>query len=61
METQSLSGSMPQNRIIEEAGLRTERMALKIMKEQGAAVMKLLETAAVITDPSLGSKIDILA
>ena len=61
MENQSLSSEIPQNRVMEEAALRIEGKVLGNMKEQGAAVMKLLEAAAVITDPELGNKIDILA
>ena len=60
MENQSLSSVTSQNRVMEEAALRIEGEALGNMKEQGAAVMELLETAAVITDPELGGKIDIL-
>ncbi|QQO09409.1 YjfB family protein [Breznakiella homolactica] len=52
---------MAQDRLLEAAGLQVQKMALGDAKEQGAALMKLMDSASVITDPAMGNKIDILA
>ncbi len=48
-----------QQRTMEIAALGVEKMALGGFKEQGAALIKMIESASVITDPNLGNKIDI--
>lgn len=52
---------MSQTRMQEEAAIRVEAMSLNAMKEQSAALDKLLQSAQVITDPTLGNSIDISA
>jgi hypothetical protein len=52
---------MSQARVQEEAAVRVEAMGLSAMKEQSAALTKLLESAQTITDPGLGQKINVIA
>ena len=52
---------MSQGRVLEEAGMRVQAMGLDAMKEQSAALQKLLQSAQVITDPRLGNTIDLSA
>ena len=61
MDIQSASVSMSQARLQEDAGVRVQAMALDAVKEQAAAVEKLISSVQVITDPSLGQSINITA
>jgi hypothetical protein len=61
MDIQSASVNMGQARVQEEAAARVASMGLSAMKEQGAALAKLLESAEVITDPRLGQNLDLTA
>jgi hypothetical protein len=61
MDIQSGSVGMSQGRVLEEAGMRVQAMGLDAMREQSAAVDRLLQSADIITDPNLGSKIDVSA
>ncbi|MDR1903895.1 MAG: putative motility protein [Treponema sp.] len=44
----------------QEAAVKVQAMALQGAEEQAAALMKLLDSATVITDPNLGNQVDIL-
>jgi hypothetical protein len=61
MDIQSASINMSQGRVLEEAAIRVGAMGLSAMKEQSAALVKLLESAQVISDPGLGQNINVLA
>ncbi|GHV95134.1 hypothetical protein AGMMS50293_14540 [Spirochaetia bacterium] len=61
MDIQAAATNMSQTRMQEEAAIRVEAMSLNAMKEQSAALDKLLQSAQVITDPTLGNSIDISA
>jgi len=52
---------MSQGRLQQDAAVHVQKLALDGAKEQGAALAKLMESVPVITDPSLGNKINILA
>jgi hypothetical protein len=53
--------NMNQGRVMEEAAVRVTAMGLGAMKEQSAALSKLLESARAVTDPALGQNVDISA
>jgi hypothetical protein len=61
MDIQAASINMSQSRLREDVGVRLESMSLDAMKEQAAALDKLMQSAEVITDPNLGSTVDISA
>ena len=52
---------MSQAGLREEAGVRVEAMGLSTMKEQSAALVKLLQSAQAVSDPSLGQRVNLLA
>jgi len=52
---------MSQARVQEQAAVQVQAMGLDMMKEQAAALEKLLSSAQPITDPNLGQNINILA
>jgi hypothetical protein len=60
MDIQKLSMGLALQKTQEQAAVQVQRMALNTMKEQGAALMKLLESDTVITDPNLGNRVNIL-
>ena len=60
MDIQSLSSGLAQTRVEEEVAVRLHAMAMQSMKDTGAELEKLLETANIITDPSKGNFLDIL-
>jgi hypothetical protein len=61
MDIQSLSTGLSQQRVQETAAVMLEGKAIAGMKEQGEAVMKLLNSAApFITDPALGNRMNTL-
>jgi len=61
MDITALSTMMSQGRLQQDAAVQVQKLALDGAKEQGAALAKLMESVPVITDPSLGNKINILA
>jgi hypothetical protein len=61
MDIQAASMNMSQAGMREEAAVRVEAMGLSAMKEQAAALAKLLESTQAVTDPGLGQKIDVTA
>lgn len=44
-----------------EAGMKVAGMAMSNQKQQGEAVMNLLNASQIIKDPALGKTVDILA
>ena len=52
---------MNQGRLMEEAGIRVQAMGINAMKEQSAALTKLLQSAQTVTDPRLGGNVNIVA
>lgn len=51
---------MAQNRVQEEAAVRLQAMAMKNLKDTGADLARLMESAQIITDPSKGNFLNVL-
>nr|AXS01221.1 hypothetical protein [uncultured bacterium] len=61
MDIQSASVNLSQSRLQEQAAVQVQEMALDTVKEQAAALDKLLQSAQVITDPNLGRNVNVIA
>jgi len=61
MDIQALSVNMSQARVQEQAAVKVQAMGLDMMKEQAAALEKLLSSAQPIIDPNLGRNISLIA
>jgi len=61
MEIQSAAVNMSQARLQEQAAVQVQAMGLDSMKEQAAALDKLLSSAQPVTDPNLGRNINVIA
>jgi len=61
MDIQSLSVEMSQARVQEQAAVQVQAMSLNLIKEQSAALEKLLTSVQLITDPNLGQNINLIA
>ena len=61
MDIQSASVSMNQAKLQEQAAIQVQAMGLDAMREQSAALEKLLSGAQIVTDPNLGQNINIIA
>jgi len=61
MDIQTLSVNMSQARVQEEAAVQVQAMGLNMIKEQAAALEKLLSSVQPITDPNLGRNINLIA
>ena len=61
MDIQSLSMEMSQARVQEQAAVQVQAMSLNLIKEQSAALEKLLTSVQLITDPNLGQNINLIA
>jgi hypothetical protein len=61
MDIQSLSVSAGQTRVQEQAAVQVQAMSLNTMKEQSAALEKLLSSVQPITDPNLGRNVNLIA
>jgi len=60
MDIQRTAVDTAQNRVQEEAAVRLQAMALKTMKETGADLTRLMESAQSITDPAKGNFLNVL-
>jgi hypothetical protein len=60
MDIQSASVSLSQARLQEQAAVQVQAMGLNAMKEQSAALEKLLASAQII-DPNLGQNLNVIA
>jgi len=60
MDIQSLSVKMSQAKVQEQAAVQVEAMGLNMIKEQAAAINKLLSTVQSIVDPNLGKNVNLL-
>jgi hypothetical protein len=49
---------MSQDKLQEQAGVQVLSMAMDTVKDQAAALDKLLQSVQVVTDPSLGQNVD---
>ncbi|MBN2812069.1 MAG: YjfB family protein [Spirochaetales bacterium] len=61
MDITSLSTSLSQQSVQQSASLQVQKMAMDGAKEQGADLARMMESTRAITDPALGSRVDILA
>jgi len=61
MDIQVLSVNMSQAGLQEQAAVQVQAMGLNMMKEQAAALEKLLSSVQLITDPNLGRNVNLLA
>jgi len=61
MDIQSLSMNMSQAKVQEQAAVEIQAMGLDIMKEQAAAVQKLLSSVQPLIDYNIGRNIDLTA
>jgi hypothetical protein len=59
MDIQQLSTGASQQKVLEEAAIKVQGMALGAVEEQAAGLAKLMESAAIITDPNLGNNVNI--
>ncbi|GBU27284.1 hypothetical protein R84B8_00813 [Treponema sp. R8-4-B8] len=60
MDIQSLSVNMSQIKVQEQAAVQVQAMGLNMIKEQAAALDKLLSTVQSIIEPNLGKNVDLL-
>jgi hypothetical protein len=61
MDIQSLSVDMSLASVQEQAAVQVQAMGLNMIKEQAAALEKLLSSVQVITDPNLGQNVNLIA
>jgi uncharacterized protein (DUF305 family) len=61
MDIQSASVDMSQNRLQEQAAVQVQSMALDTVREQAAAVEKMIDTAQVVSDPNVGRDVNLTA
>jgi hypothetical protein len=61
MEIQSASVNLSNANVREQAAVKVQSMALDTVKEQAAAVEKLISSAEIITNPNLGKRINTIA
>jgi hypothetical protein len=61
MDIQSASVNLNQARLQEDAAVLIQAKALDTVKEQAAALEKLIASAQPVTDPNLGQKVNIIA
>jgi len=61
MDIQSASVNMSQARVQEQAAVQVQAKALDAVKEQAAAVEKLISSVPVVTDPNMGRNVNVLA
>jgi hypothetical protein len=61
MDIQSASVNLSQARLQEDAAVLVQAKVLDTVREQAAALDKLISSAQPVSDPSLGQKVNILA
>ena len=61
MNIQKIASGNPLVNVPAEAAMRVAGMALSSQKQQGEAVIKLLNSIQMITDSALGNQVDMLA
>ena len=61
MDIQSASVNLSQARVQEDAAVMVQSKALDAVKEQAAALDKLLASAQPIVDPTLGQRVNVIA
>jgi hypothetical protein len=61
MSIEEVSMGMAQDKVRQEAAVKVQAMALQGAEDQAAALMKLMDSAEAVSDPSLGNQVDLLA
>ncbi|MDR3341624.1 MAG: YjfB family protein [Treponema sp.] len=61
MDILSLSTTLSQQWIRQEAAMRIQAMSLQNASAQGAALLNLVDSVGVVTDPNLGNNVDFFA
>jgi len=61
MDIQSASVNLSQARLQEDAAVLVQAKALDNIKEQAAAMEKLIASAQPVTDPNIGQRVNIIA
>ena len=61
MQIQDLSVELSRQNVQEQAAVTVQAMAINGMEEQSAALARLMDSAEAVTDPNLGSQVNILA
>ena len=61
MDITALSTTLSQQRVQNTAAIQIQKMAQNTAKDQGAALVKMMDSASVIQDPALGQNVNILA
>jgi hypothetical protein len=60
MEIQSLPVNAPQAVVREEAAVKVQAMLMQTIKDAGADVARLMDSARFITDPARGNYLNML-
>lgn len=61
MDITALSTGLAQQRVQQDAAIQVQKMAMDTGKDQAAGLIKALESAQVVSDPSLGNRVDLFA
>ena len=61
MDITALSSAMAQDKLQQNVAVQVQKMAIDGTKEQGSQIVKMMDSLAAITDPSMGSKVNFLA
>ncbi len=61
MDITALSTGLSQQRVQQDVAIQVQKMAMDEDKTQADDLINGLEAARVITDPSLGNRVDLLA
>jgi transcription elongation GreA/GreB family factor len=60
MEIENVSTAMSQEKVQEEAAAKVQSMALQQAESEAAELAKLMESAEVVTDTTVGNSVDLL-
>jgi len=60
MDIQSLSVNMSQANVQEQAAVQVQAMGLDMVKEQAAALDKLISSVQSLTNPNMGQNVNLL-
>lgn len=52
---------MSQDKLQQAAAVQVQKLAMDGAKDQGAALVKMMDSAQVITDPALGNRVNVQA
>ena len=59
MEIQSLSENMSQSRVQEEAAVKVQAMKQQSIKDAGADLARIMDSAKVLADPAKGNYLNL--